>query len=286
VGTAKRQRKKQYRQARVEAALAAQKRKRMIRLGINFGLFALALVAVLWWLSQRDDGDVEAGDSSTTVAEEVPCPEFDGSSEQRLDFPGPPPMCIDPVANRYNAVFETSEGTIRAELDTTTTPNTTNSFVFLALYKYYDGTQLFRTNTGIGIIQGGSPHTNNPSDPGPGYTLPDEPADQFTFDDPAAPGGRGPFTYTAGDLVLARPANQPNSSGAQFFFGASDAVAELDSQGIYIKFGRVTQGLEILQAILALHQDTDPAQSGEGTPSRPVTISQVVIEVLPAQATG
>ena len=82
---------------------------------------------------------------------------------------------------------------------------------------------------------------------------------------------------------MARSAG-PNSSGAQFFFGATDAVSGLDSQGTYIRFGHVTEGLDVLQAILGLHQDTDPAQPGEGAPNPPVTVDQVVIEVLPAQA--
>ena len=33
---------------------------------------------------------------------------------------------------------------------------------------------MFRTDTSIDIIQGGSPHTQDTSDPGPGYTIKDE----------------------------------------------------------------------------------------------------------------
>ena len=49
----------------------------------------------------------------------------------------------------------------------------------LARYLYYDATQFFRTNTGIGIIQGGG--TSQAASPG--YTIPDE---------------GGTFTYTPG----------------------------------------------------------------------------------------
>ena len=76
-------------------------------------------------------------------------------------------MCIDP-AKTYTATFDTTAGTVVEKLDTTTTPNTTNNFVVLARYHYYDNTTLFRTAQSIGIIQGGSPHTNSASDPGPG----------------------------------------------------------------------------------------------------------------------
>ncbi|MGH9243485.1 MAG: peptidylprolyl isomerase [Acidimicrobiales bacterium] len=281
MGTAKRERKKEFRRARVEAAVVAQRRSRRLRQGISFGIFALLVVGALFLLSRGGDDEEAAPE---TTAAEADCPEVDGSSEPRIAFTAPPPMCIDPAVNQYNAVFDTSHGTVRVELDTTTSPNTTNNFVFLSLYHYYDGTELFRTNTGIGIIQGGSPHTNDNSDPGPGYNIPDEPADQFVFDDPAFPNGKGPFTYTAGDLVMAR-SQGPNSSGAQFFFGANEAVAGLDAAGTYIKFGRVTEGLDVLQAILALHQSggQDPT---EGAPGEPVTINQVIIEVVPLDIAG
>ena len=40
---------------------------------------------------------------------------------------------------------------------------TANNFIVLARYHYYDGTSMFRTDTSIDIIQGGSPHTQDAS---------------------------------------------------------------------------------------------------------------------------
>ena len=82
------------------------------------------------------------------------------------------------------------------QLDTTRTPGTVNNFVTLSRWKYYDGSSIFRTDTSIDIIQGGG-KTNTDS---PGYTIPDE-GGTFTWSDT---GGKGPFTYQAGDLVMAR----------------------------------------------------------------------------------
>jgi cyclophilin family peptidyl-prolyl cis-trans isomerase len=147
--------------------------------------------------------------------------------------------------------------------------------VVLARYHYYDNTTIFRTNTGIGIFQGGSPHTENNADPGPGFSVEDE--GSFNFNDPNNPNGKGPYTYEAGDLVLAR-ASGPNSSGAQFFFGVDDNVADLSAAGTYIKLGLTTGGLDVLQKILALHQATDPSQPTEGAPSKPVTVQSVTIQ--------
>jgi peptidyl-prolyl cis-trans isomerase B (cyclophilin B) len=280
VGTAKRERQKQGRQARLDAARVQQQRKKRWKMVRNVAIFVVALVGVLFLLArQDDDGDtVEAADSTSTTAAGATefvygtgeCPEPDGSSPQTLTFADAPQLCIDPEQN-YTAVFDTSEGEIAVALDAISTPGTTNNFVTLSRFHYYDATNLFRTNTGIGIIQGGSPHTNDPSDPGPGYNLPDE-----GFDYAAIGGVGGPYTYGPGDLVMAR-SSQPDGAGAQFFFGVTEAVSALDQQGVYVKFGEVREGQEVLDKILALHQGAAD-QPDEGGPSRTVTVNSITIE--------
>ena len=177
--------------------------------------------------------------------------------------------CIDP-AKTYTATFDTTAGTVEVILDTTATPSTANNFVVLARYHYYDDTTLFRIAQPIGIIQGGSPHTESADDPGPGYALPDEGFDYASL--PQGPGGAtgGPYTYAPGDLIMARAAG-PNGASAQFFFGVNDNVSNLDAQGTYVKFGGATQGLDVLQKILA------SAPQDEGPPDPAVTINKVTI---------
>jgi peptidyl-prolyl cis-trans isomerase B (cyclophilin B) len=145
-------------------------------------------------------------------------------------------------------------------LDTERTPGTANNFVSLARSGYYDDTLLFRTDPSIGIIQGGSPSTDSPSDPGPGYTIPDE---------------GGSFTYVPGQLVMAR-SQGPDSAGAQFFFSVDEAVSALDGQGTYVVFGEVTEGLDILEQILASHEEQPDNPLG-GAPNPPVTVTSVTI---------
>lgn len=317
MGTAKRERQKAGRQARLDQARIDQARRRRFRMVRNLVILGVVLVVGLFlYVRATDDESVTAsgtttsttaadgvdegadesadegvdeGDATTTTAAdpsspttlaegatvtgETPCPPADGSAERTTTFEQPPPTCIDP-ARTYTAVFETSEGTVRVALDTEATPVAANNFVVLARYGYYDGTKLFRTNTNIGIIQGGSPHTQDNSDPGPGYTIEDEGFD----DDVAVAGSGGPYRYQAGDLVYARPGGRPDSSSAQFFFCATDACAGLDSQGVYINFGRTTEGLEVLQAIL----DASPA--GEGEPDALVVVESVTIEEASGQS--
>lgn len=189
------------------------------------------------------------------------CPPADGSGPQVLDFDGPHPMCLD-VSKQYTAVFDTTAGEMRINLDVANTPITANNFAVLAQYHYYDNTLLFRTDPGIGIIQGGAPHTNSPSDPGPGYTIPDE--------------GSG-FTYEPGQIVMARTA-APNSASAQFFFAVNEDTARLNNQGTYVVFGQMDgESLAVAEAILASHVD-QPNNPLGGGPDPQVIVNSVTIE--------
>jgi len=194
-----------------------------------------------------------------TITGDTPCPKADGSSPRASKFAKAPPVCTS-IVKKYTATFDTSEGKIVVDLDMTKTPSTTNNFVVLARYHYYDGTAIFRTDPSIDIIQGGAPSTQSPSDPGPGYTIPDE-------------GGK--FTYSAGDLVMART-QLPNSAGAQFFLVAGPKASSLDAQGTYVTFGKVSQGLDIVQKILGLHE-ADPSSQLGGGPRRVVTVKSITI---------
>ncbi|MDE0066097.1 MAG: peptidylprolyl isomerase [Acidimicrobiaceae bacterium] len=309
MSTEKRARQKFNRASRIAAAQAAEakarSRRRVIRLGALAAVVVVVLAGFAWLVNGGDDEPefdpvstatttepaapepdstttepaTTEPDSTTTAPQPVEisepsdpnCPAPDKSSPRTLDFAGPQPMCINP-AHSYTAVFDTSEGEIIIDLDTENTPNTTNNFVTLARWGYYDGTTLFRTDPSIDIIQGGSPHTNTASDPGPGYTIPDEP----TFSDE---GGvlTGPYRYLPGQLVMARSAG-PDSSGAQFFFTTGPNTALLDSQGTYIVFGQTDQaGLGVMQDIIGLHQPDDSGLGGR--PSHPVTVNSVTILV-------
>lgn len=236
--------------------MAAQQRAKKKRQYLRIGVIALIVVAVLagfaLWPKGSDDNAAGSGFAYGTG----PCPP-DPVTTPTKTFTAAPMQCIDP-SKSYVAILDTTAGTIRAQLDTAKTPGTTNNFVTLARYLYYDNTQFFRTNTGIGIIQGGG--TSNVDSPG--YTIPDE--------------GSG-FTYSPGDLVMAR-SSQPNSAGAQFFFAVNENTAALDAQGTYVTFGKVTEGQDVLDKVLASNKATDPAQPDEGKPDPPVNVTSIRIE--------
>jgi cyclophilin family peptidyl-prolyl cis-trans isomerase len=279
VGTDKRARQKAGRQARLEALQAQQqqaKRKRSaITIGAVLAVFLVAglLISVLVGGGDDDGGTADGGADTTALDPTATtagtpeafaygtgeCPPTDGSAEVRKTFDDAPQLCIDPTKT-YLATFKTSEGDVKVQLDTERTPGTTNNFVTLARWGYYDDTVIFRTDPSIDIIQGGG--TTNTDDPG--YTIPDE---------------GGSFTYQPGDLTMART-GAPDSAGGQWFFGVGPNVANLDSQGTYVTFGRVTEGLDVLESILALHEaDTTGAMLG-GAPSRTVAVETVEISEL------
>jgi len=188
----------------------------------------------------------------------TPCPSVTGSSAHIISFAKAPPNCL--VAGKtYTGTFETNLGNVVVTFDTTKTPETANNFIVLSLYHYFDSTALFRTDTSIGIIQGGSPHTQSANDPGPGYTIKDE--------------GSG-YTYAAGDLVMART-SAANSAGAQFFFCVNSACSQLNGQGTYVVFAHVTSGLNVLQKILASNVAENNGLGG--APGQLVTIKTITI---------
>ena len=296
MSTSKRERQRANRLRRIAQDEAAAKRyitnRRIKRIGIAALIVAAALAVIGYLQRNGSEGtaivgvpnpEVIVADPAEDAAALEPdpvqtatgCPEVDGSSPRVIDFDGPQPMCIDPEAG-YVAVFDTSEGEMRFELTASETPLTVNNFVTLARWGYYDGTRLFRTDPSIDIIQGGSPHTDTAGDPGPGYTIPDEPA----FDeDPDTGQLTGPYRYQAGQLVMARSAGR-DAAGAQFFLTTGPNAARLDSQGVYVVFGNTDDaGIAVAQSIIALHE---PGGALGGAPSRDVTVHSVTVEETPA----
>ena len=307
--TDKRQRKRANAAAKAAAARAEAQRRANRRRAIGGGLAVLVVVGIIALLIGTSTGGKKkaASASSTTVATTTPttaaaatpsttvpappkappvkggqsitgatpCP--NASAPRVSHFAQAPPMCIDP-SKTYTATFNTTEGAIAVTLDTKNTPQTANNFVVLSEYHYYDGSSFDRIDQSIDIIQGGSPNTQDITDPGPGYTIKDEPASQFKAD--SSGNLTGPYkNYAPGDLVMARSSG-PNSAAAQYFFVTGQKASALDAQGTYVVFGHVTSGLPILQNIeqnlYAACPPTDQACLG-GAPSKLVLIKSITI---------
>ena len=79
--------------------------------------------------------------------------------------------------------------------------------------------------------------------------------------------------YPPGTLAMART-QDPNSNGGQFFIVYDDTTLPVDGGG-YSIFGRVTEGLEIVQAVA--DQGVDGGR-GDGAPAQPISILSVDVE--------
>ncbi|MBP9728462.1 MAG: peptidylprolyl isomerase [Candidatus Moranbacteria bacterium] len=158
-------------------------------------------------------------------------------------------MAID-SAKTYSATLETSAGKMVVSLNAKETPITVNNFVFLAKEKFYDGTIFHRTIPGF-MIQGGDPQGTGMGDPG------------YKFDDEAFSG-----KYERGTIAMAN--SGPDTNGSQFFIMHADYPLPPN----YVIFGKVTEGLEVIDAIATA--PTKPG--GEGSsPVAPVTVTSVTV---------
>ena len=188
-------------------------------------------------------------------ADAADCPAPDGSSEQQQDFVEYPPTCID-VTKTYTAEVVTNFGSLTIELDPAKAPLTVNSFVTLARYHYFDGTECHRAIPGF-VVQCGDPTATGTG--GPGYRFADEL--------PLA------GEYQIGSLAMAN--SGPDTNGSQFFIITGDDGAALPPQ--YTLFGDVTDGLD--STVAALDAVANPADNGV-PPLETIIIESVTITEL------
>ena len=124
-------------------------------------------------------------------------------------------------------------GVIEGELYPEIAPQSVYNFIDLANHNYYDGLIFHRVIPGF-MIQGGCPDGTGMG--GPGYCIKGE----FFFN-----GFKNELRHKRGVLSMAR-SSSPNSAGSQFFIMHEDSK-HLDGQ--YAAFGKVTSGLEVVDAI-------------------------------------
>ena len=150
----------------------------------------------------------------------------------------------------------TELGDIVIGLFTESAPVASENFVNLVEAGFYDGVVFHRLVPGF-VIQGGDPEGTGSG--GPGYTIRDEPVV-----------GR----YGRGIVAMARtPA--PDSQGSQFFIVLDDeAELALESARTYAIFGRVVEGMEVVDAIAATPNSGPP----DNAALEPVAITAAGLE--------
>lgn len=148
-------------------------------------------------------------------------------------------------------------GIVKLELYPDVAPNTVNNFIALVKAGFYDGLTFHRVVPGF-VIQGGDPDGTGGG--GPGYSIKGE----FTSN-----GFDNTLLHTEGVLSMARTGD-PDSAGSQFFIMLADQPS-LDEQ--YAAFGKVIEGMDVVNAIAALPVDgSDKPSSPEGATMKTVTV--------------
>jgi cyclophilin family peptidyl-prolyl cis-trans isomerase len=150
------------------------------------------------------------------------------------------------------ATLHTNHGLVELELHDDDAPKTVENFRKLAGDGFYDGVTFHRVIPDF-MIQGGDPTGTGSG--GPGYTFEDE------FND---------HKVERGALAMANAG--PNTNGSQFFVVTAEATPWLD--GKHTVFGRVTSGMEVVDAISQIETDANDK------PREPVVIERVELAEL------
>lgn len=148
------------------------------------------------------------------------------------DITVPDPSEAKGAGNKI-AVIKTKKGTIKFKFYPKEAPIHVANFIQLAECGFYDGLKFHRVISGF-VAQGGDPTSLEGEATGAGgtdYTVPAEYNSNLHVD---------------GTVAAARTADNPDSSGSQFYI-ALGALPSLDNQ--YTVYGQVIDGLDVVHKI-------------------------------------
>jgi cyclophilin family peptidyl-prolyl cis-trans isomerase len=258
--TDRRRRQKDNRAARREAEKKAETRREVFR-RVGFALVMGTMLVLLFVVVGLFGGDTESlpGSYEGYRGQTTACGAEAPPEEQVMSFDAVEPQSdISPEA-QVTATFATSCGEFVVELDPASSPETVESFVFLARQGFYDGTVLHRIVANF-VFQGGDPDAVGTG--GPGYSIQDEyPTEGYVYE-------RG---------VVAMANSGRGTTGSQFFVVVGEDAAALRPQ--FNVLGRVVSGEETLDAIAAVPTAIRPGSREQSLPLESVYIESVEIAV-------
>ena len=163
------------------------------------------------------------------------------------------------LAEPVQVSLDTSLGTIQLQLDTDKAPITVANFVHYVEQGHYDGLIFHRVIPGF-MIQGG------------GFT----PEMQLDTDAPIKHESDNGLSNLRGTIAMART-RDPDSATSQFFINTVDNLRLNGMPGRpgYTVFGKVTQGMEVVDAISQV--PTGRQGRYQDVPTTPVVINKASI---------
>ncbi len=186
-----------------------------------------------------------------------------GRDSKTASTPAPSTPNPELVKNKVSATIEFEDyDDITVELYPDLAPETVENFVSLAEDGFYDGTIFHRVIEDF-MIQGGGYDQN----------LKEKKADEIKGEF-AANGFENTLSHTRGVISMAR-AQDMDSASSQFFIVQKDATY-LDGQ--YAAFGKVTEGIEVVDEIASVRTGTVAASGMEDVPVNAIVIKSITID--------
>ena len=160
--------------------------------------------------------------------------------------------------------LKTSKGDIVLELNAAKAPITVENFLGYVKKKHYDGTVFHRVINGF-MIQGG------------GFKLEGKELVEKETGKGIVNESKNGLKNDRGTIAMART-NDPNSATAQFFINVADnAALNFPSNGGYAVFGKVIEGMDVVDKIKVVQTRAD-ARLGGDVPVEPITLQSATVE--------
>ena len=218
--------------------------------------FALSLVFVMAFsFAACSEKNTNADTDDTDITAEENSSKVDTADDDDID--------ITAESGDYTAVIDIENyGKITLELYTDEAPKTVANFVKVAKSGFYDGLTFHRIMEGF-MMQGGDPEGTGMG--GSDETIVGEFSDN---------GYENSISHTRGTISMARNGYDYNSASSQFFIVHKDSTF-LDGQ--YAAFGRVTDGIDVVDKVC---EDSQPTDNNGTIPksAQPVIKSITIVE--------
>ncbi len=170
----------------------------------------------------------------------------------------------DPKDDHPGVVLDTTAGPITIELDRGKAPISVENFLKYVDKGFYDNLAVHRVIPGFMIQTGGMQDLNG--------TLQEK--KEGAFPPIKNESGNG-LSNARGTIAMARTDN-PNSATSQFFINHG-SNAQLDNyRGGYAVFGRVTEGMDVVDAIAK--SETTTKSDANGQPHGDVPVKPIVVK--------
>jgi len=151
---------------------------------------------------------------------------------------------------------------LKIQLDGKNAPQAVANFISLAKKGFYNGVSCHRlTTANIYVLQCGDPKGDGTG--GPGYSwgpIENAPANNI---------------YKTGVLAMARQGGNGSSMGSQFFIVYKDSTIPSDSAGGYSVFGKIVNGMNVIDGIAAAGTADG---SADGKPKSATTLGAISVQ--------